>query len=46
MIIFFRNLLVTLVKYFNRAKVTASLGLIGWSPFNQNGYLAWANNLQ
>ena len=46
MIIFFRNLLVTLVKYFNRAKATASLGLIGWSPFNQNGYLVWANNLQ
>ena len=43
---FFKNILVTLVKYFNRAKADPSLGLIGWSLFNQTGYLAWANNLR
>ena len=35
MIFFFRNLLVTLIKYFNHAKATASLGLIGWSPLKK-----------
>ena len=45
-IIFFRNLIVTLVKYFSRAKADQSLGLIGWSPFSQTGYLAWVSNLQ